>query len=93
MSLLLVVRLVAYVIANVIYVRNLAIFQQIEKFHSGPLPTVPDNYFPVKTLVSNPGNACVLNFMLTDYPDQALVKFLVSGFTFGFCLGYNAQIT
>lgn len=57
--------------------------------HSGPLGQIPNEFFPVKSLVTTPVKVDVLESLLTGHPNKTLVRFIVSGFRYGFKLGFQ----
>ena len=57
--------------------------------HSGPLDQVPNEFFSVTRDVNTPVNVDLLENLLNQHPDRALVDFVVSGFRYGFRLGFR----
>ena len=60
--------------------------------HSGPLSKVPDNHFLLQSIVFTPVKVKVLEYFLRTHPDRCLVNFVISGFTYGFELGFFGEI-
>ena len=61
--------------------------------HPGPLDKVPSSCFPLPLSAHCRINLSLYIDFLKDHPDPQTVEFLVSGFTFGFRVGFIAGIT